>query len=136
MPILQEQGFTSRTTFTIQLSGQPFAASGFGEGEQTGLALRSSWCRLLAELGAQGWQLVASSDLAQRRANSTVFFRRMVGQLAGDPSPRPFTCLAPSGWDRLHVINLPKSLEARYRVQGLVDRYRVQGLVTGTEYRA
>ena len=131
---IQEQGFTAATTFTLQLAGQPFAAAGFGEGEQTGddddddvpgegeqagLNLRSAWCRLLAELAANGWELVASSDLAQRRANSTVFFRRLVGQLAADPSPRPFTCIAPSGWDRLHLVNLPKGLESR--VTALVE---------------
>ena len=116
---IQEQGFTAATTFTIQLAGQPFAAAGFGEGEQAGLNLRLAFCRLLAELAANGWELVASSDLAQRRANSTVFFRRLVGQLAADPAPRPFTCIAPSGWDRLHLVNLPKGLESR--VTSLVE---------------
>ena len=56
--------------------------------------------------------MVTSTDLAQKRSNSTVFFRKMVSQLAAEPR-RPYTCLAPSSWDKLIIINLPRSLEPR-----------------------
>ena len=36
----------------------------------------------------------------------------MVSQLAAEPR-RPYTCLAPSSWDKLIIINLPRSLEPR-----------------------
>ena len=36
----------------------------------------------------------------------------MVTQLAAEPS-RPYICLAPCSWDKLIIVNLPKSLEPR-----------------------
>ena len=55
---------------------------------------------------------MTSSDVAQKRCNSTVFFRKMVSQLAAEPT-RPYTCVAPCSWDKLVIVNLPKSLEPR-----------------------
>ena len=109
---MSEHGATSATTYTINLPGHPFAASNFGDTESSCLSLRAAWCCLLAELAAQGWEVVTSTDLAQKRSNSTVFFRKMVGQLAAEPR-RPYTCLAPTSWDKLIIINLPRSLEPR-----------------------
>ena len=36
----------------------------------------------------------------------------MVDQLAAEPC-RPLTCIAPCSWDKIIIINLPKSLEPR-----------------------
>ena len=110
---IQEHGFTSSQTYTITLSGHPFSSTSLGDSESSGLSMRAAWCRLLAELGGLGWEVVTSSDLAQKRSNSTIFFRKMVGQLAAEPNNRPFTCIAPSSWDKLIFINLPKTLESR-----------------------
>ena len=109
---VSDHGATSSTTYTITLPGHPFAVSALGDTETASLSLRSAWCCLMAELAAQGWEVVTSTDLAQKRSNSTVFFRKMVTQLAAEPR-RPYTCLAPSSWDKLIIINLPRSLEPR-----------------------
>ena len=76
---------------------------------------------------SQGWEVVTVSDVAQKRCNSTIFFRKMVSQLslschnklsykvsqlAAEPT-RPYTCVAPCSWDKLVIVNLPKSLEPR-----------------------
>ena len=110
---VQDHGFTSRQTYTITLSGHPFSSTSLGDSEASSLSMRSAWCRLLAELNGCGWEVVTSSDLAQKRSNSTIFFRKMVGQLAAEQNYRPFTCIAPSSWDKLIFINLPKTLESR-----------------------
>ena len=38
----------------------------------------------------------------------------MVGEFAADTSMRPTMCVTTSGWDKLILINLPGTLEARY----------------------
>ena len=115
---VSEHGATSSTTYTITLPGHPFAVSSLGDTETSSLSLRAAWCSMLADLAAQGWEVVTSTDLAQKRSNSTIFFRKMVTQLAAEPR-RPCTCVAPTSWDKLVVINLPRSLEPR--LTSLVD---------------
>ena len=119
---------TSRTCLIYTLH-----TSSLGDSESACAGLVTAWAHLLSDLAAQGWEVITATDLAQKRCNSTVFFRsnilsvlihlilvlilcsryrKMVGQLAAEPY-RPYTVLAPCSWDKLVIVNLPKSLEPR-----------------------
>ena len=39
------------------------------------LEMKLSWCVLFSKLGLNGWSPVMTSNLAQRRSGSTIFFR-------------------------------------------------------------
>ena len=77
---ISEYKATSPSIFTITLAGHPFTDSSIGDSEAACVSLRSAWCHLLAELAGQGWQLVTACDLAQKRSNSTIFFRCVILQ--------------------------------------------------------
>ena len=70
-----EQKAGGGSVYTITLSGHPFTNSSLGDTDSACVSLRAAWCHLLSELSCQGWQIVTTSDLAQKRCNSTIFFR-------------------------------------------------------------
>ncbi|XP_023342156.1 uncharacterized protein LOC111711902 [Eurytemora carolleeae] len=93
--------------YMIKVAGSPFSTSTIGDSDHTILEMKMAWCDLLSVLIDHGWRIISTSSLAQRRSGSTIFFRKMVGQLAAEPSLRPLLCMTTSGWDKLLFLNLP-----------------------------